>query len=53
MKKTNIQNDSNNDDSSEKNDKKDVNKIILIEEKTKIKNNLLEVINAFKKCCNI
>ena len=53
LKKITIQNDSNNDDSLDKSNKKDVNKIILIDEKAKIKKNLLEVINAFKKCCNI
>lgn len=53
LKETNIQNDLNNDDISEKNNKKSMNKIILIDEKTKLKNNLLEVISAFKKCCNI
>ena len=53
LKKTIIQNDSNNDDRSESNSKKSVKKILLIDEKTKIRNNLLEVVNAFKKCCNI
>lgn len=54
INKSSIQNDSKNDDSCENNnDKKPVNEIKLIDEKTKLRNNLSEVINAFKKCCNI
>ena len=54
INKSSIQNDSKNDDSYENNnDKKPVNEIKLIDEKTKLRNNLSEVINAFKKCCNI
>lgn len=54
INKSSIQNDSKNDDSYENNyDKKPVTKIKLIDEKTKLRNNLSEVINAFKKCCNI
>ena len=54
INKSSIQNDSKNDDSYENNyDKKPVTKIKLIDEKTKLRNNLSEVIIAFKKCCNI
>ena len=53
LKKDNIQNDSNNNERSEKNSKISVDKLILIDENTKIRNNLLEAINSFKNCCDI